>query len=314
MNTAEARRRILPAGGEYFTLERPDGTRLRYGVWNDKTVSKRGSIILLPGASEFIEKYFEIINELIERDFSVVVLDWRGQGLSSRPLKNPQKHHYTSFDSLVLDLDSLINTLAKTDLPKPFHIMAHSMGGHIGLRYLHDHAGLIKSAILTAPMVDVHYAGLPVWFVKGLIALMGALGKLESYAILQGDYNRGAGGNYKMDLLTSDPERFEDEHYQITQNPKLVIGGKTFQWLKAAMQSIDILNAEGYAEAIETPITIIQASGDKLVRNDRQEAFAHRLPQGHFYKVAGSRHEILKEQDAYRQAFWDIFDEKYGKD
>ena len=312
MNEAEKRRRVLPEGGKFMFHDRPDGTRLRYGIWQGKTVSKRGTMIVLPGASEFIEKYFEVVNELIERDFSVIVLDWRGQGLSSRPLSNPQKHHYESFDDLILDLDSLIDSLAKTDLPKPFNILAHSMGGHVALRYLHDHSGAVDSAILTAPMVDVYYAGIPVVVVRVLNAIMGMLGKLTSYAPEQGDFDIAAGGNYKMELLTSDGERFDDEFYQISQNENLVIGGKTFGWLKAAMASINILNAKGYGEAIDTPITVIQAGADALVRNDRQQAFVERLPNAEFISVENSKHEILKEQDSFRQQFWTIFDAKFG--
>lgn len=312
MNEAEQRRRVSPDGGQFLFHDRPDGTRLRYGIWHTKTVSKRGTMIVLPGASEFIEKYFEVVNELLERDFSVVVLDWRGQGLSTRPLKNPQKHHYESFDSLVLDLDSLIDSLAKSDLPKPFNILAHSMGGHVTLRFLHDHPEKVSSAVLTAPMVDVYYAGIPVFVVKGLIAVMGLFGKLTSYAPEQGDFNIEAGGNYKIELLTSDVERFEDEYYQISQNKNLVIGGKTFGWLKAAMASINILNSKGYGEGITTPVTIIQASEDGLVRNDRQQALAERIPSAKFIKLDGSKHEILKEQDQYRDQFWTIFDKTFG--
>jgi lysophospholipase len=312
MTEAEKRRRVSPQGGEFLFHERPDGTVLRYAIWHGKTVSKRGSMIVLPGASEFIEKYYEVVNELLERDFSVIVLDWRGQGLSSRPLNNPQKHHYDSFDSLVCDLDSFVAMLATTDLPKPFNILAHSMGGHIALRYMHDHPHTISNAILTAPMVDVHYAGIPVVVVKGLIGLMGMMGKLTNYAVDQGDFDREAGGNYKMELLTSDPERFEDEFYQISQNKSLVIGGKTYGWLRAAMASIEILNAKGYGEAITTPLTIIQASEDGLVRNDRQKALAMRIPSAKFIVVEGSKHEILKEQDCYRDEFWAIFDQTFA--
>ena len=35
-----------------------------------------------------IEKYFEVVGELRRRGFAVAVLDWRGQGGSSRLLRN----------------------------------------------------------------------------------------------------------------------------------------------------------------------------------------------------------------------------------
>ena len=40
--------------------------------------------VLLNGQTEFIEKYFEVIDELRGRGFAVATMDWRGQGGSSR--------------------------------------------------------------------------------------------------------------------------------------------------------------------------------------------------------------------------------------
>ena len=304
-------RRAAPAGGEFKHLDVADGTRLRYGIWQPEAVSKRGTMIVLPGASEFIEKYFEAIKKLLDRGFSVVVLDWRGQGLSNRPLINPQKHHYESFDSLVSDLDSLVGTLRESGLPQPFNLLTHSMGGHVALRYLHDHPGQIKSAIMSAPMVDIYYAGLPFWLVKWLVKRALVDGRGEDYALHQGDYDFAKGGNYKRTLLTHDGDRFLDEHYFIERNPNLAIGGKTWGWMAAAMETIETLDQPGFAEAIKTPIHIVQAGADRLVRNDAQKAFAIRLPNATFDVVEGARHEILKERDEYQDQFWDLFDQYY---
>ena len=40
--------------------------------------------VLLNGQTEFLEKYFEVIDELRGRGFAVAALDWRGQGGSGR--------------------------------------------------------------------------------------------------------------------------------------------------------------------------------------------------------------------------------------
>ncbi len=47
-------------------------------------VPARGTCILLNGQTEFIEKYFEVIDELRGRGFAVATMDWRGQGGSGR--------------------------------------------------------------------------------------------------------------------------------------------------------------------------------------------------------------------------------------
>ena len=108
--------------------------------------------------------------------------------------------------------------------------------------------------------------------------------------------------------LTSDLDRFQDEDYFIKQDKNLALGGITYGWLQAALKSIKTLNSEGYPEAIKTPVLIVQASGDEIVDNVMMTAFAARLPNGQLITVPHAMHEILKEQDQYRNQFWAAFD------
>lgn len=264
---------------------------------------------MLPGRTEFIEKYSEMIAELLDRHFAVVVMDWRNQGLSDRPLANRSKHYYADFAPAAGDLASLAQHLSGAGLPEPRYLLAHSMGGHLSLRFMHDNPGFFASAVLSAPMVDVRYAPMPEWFVRWLARTAVALGGGESYAPLQRDYGKWQRGKMNMDLLTHDAERFWDEHFFIDQNPDLALGGITYGWLDAAINSIDLINAPGYPEAIETPILIIQAGADRLINNGSQAAFAGRLPNGRLQVIDGARHEMMKETDEYRQAFWRAFDD-----
>ncbi|MBK8545664.1 MAG: alpha/beta hydrolase [Caulobacteraceae bacterium] len=72
----------------------------------------RGSVIVAPGRTEFIEKYFEVIRELQARGFAVFCIDWRGQGLSGREVENSLKGHLVSFDDPVNDLSTALKLLA----------------------------------------------------------------------------------------------------------------------------------------------------------------------------------------------------------
>src|ERR1043166_3543765 len=69
------------------------GGRMRYACWNASgTGSPRGTILLLTGRGEFIEKYAtEVVGELLGRGFCVYAVDWRGQGLSDRALADRSK-------------------------------------------------------------------------------------------------------------------------------------------------------------------------------------------------------------------------------
>lgn len=295
-------------GGEDAFFPAADGTRIRYVIWPAAEPGGHGGVILLPGRSEFIEKYSETVQDLLARGFWVAAMDWRGHGLSGRALSNRHKHHLTSFVPMADDLRRFIEELEARRLGRPRIILAHSMGAHVALRYLHDYPHRIDGAVLSAPMVALTFAPFGRRLTRSLTRLAITFGFGERYAPGQTDYGAFQRSDANMRLLTSDPERFQIEHRWIGQNPDLALGGVTYGWLDAAMASIREINAPGYAEAIETPILMVQAAADRLVDNRRQEAFARRLPNAAFLRIEGARHEILNERDEYRERFLAAFD------
>ena len=304
----QRRRRQMPPGGEiaYFKANQDDVT-IRYALWPATVSDPRGTIILLPGRTEFIEKFFEVVNELRERGFAVASMDWRGQGLSTRPLSNREKHYFKDFSTALPDLAQFINSYVAPNMPRPFNIVAHSMGGHLSLRFLHDYPGVIEKAVFTAPMCGINFEALPKWVARSFASVMCKLGFEENYLPGFGDYKDGRWGWRAK--LTSDMDRFEDEDYFIRHNRDLALGGTTFGWLRAALASVAVLHSPGYPEAINVPILVVQAGGDQIVDNAKMTALVNRLPNAQLLKVPGSMHEILKEQDQYREQFWAAFDD-----
>ncbi len=78
----------------------------------------RGSIIMCPGRTEFIEKYFETTADLIQKGFNVLMVDPRGQGLSDRQV--PRNVGYVrNFADYQLDLDATLGAtgVAPADMP-----------------------------------------------------------------------------------------------------------------------------------------------------------------------------------------------------
>lgn len=297
-----------PQGADGAFFETSEGTRIRYIIWPGGHENGRGGVILLPGRSEFIEKYYETVQDLLDRGFWVAAMDWRGQGLSERPLANRNKHYLESFVPMTDDLRRFVEMLKEKGFGRPMIIMAHSMGAHVALRFLHDFPDRVDGAALSAPMVGLAFAPLGMLLTSGMTSLVTALGLGRWYAPGQTDYGALQRSDANMALLTSDPERFQVEHQWIEENPDLGLGGITFGWLDAAMSSIAEINAPGYPEAIQTPILVAQAGADRLIDNRKQEAFARRLPNGSFIRIEGARHEILNERDQYRDQFLAAFD------
>src|SRR5438445_13459189 len=97
-------------------LKTRDGISLRFARWAPPP-GRKGTICLLPGRAEFIEKYFETVRDLRARGFAVAMLDWRGQGLSERALSNSRKRYVRSFSDYGNDLDTIGNDVVLPDSP-----------------------------------------------------------------------------------------------------------------------------------------------------------------------------------------------------
>ena len=61
----------------------------------------------------FIEKYYECIQDLLDRHFNVVCFDWRGQGMSDRMIESSKKQHIEDFTIHTKDLSYIIKDIIK---------------------------------------------------------------------------------------------------------------------------------------------------------------------------------------------------------
>lgn len=263
----------------------------------------RGSVIVAPGRTEFIEKYFEVIRELQQRGFAVFCIDWRGQGLSGREVQNGQKGHLASFDDPVNDLSTALKLLADR-LPKPHIVVAHSMGGAIALRALQIRRLDADAAAFSAPMWGV--AGLNST-AKRYVRFMTALGASGQFAPrVQKRWVREA---FKQNPVTNDPGRYERCQCLVAEEPRLALAGPTVGWVAAAADVI-----EGFTQAqalahVRIPILVASAADEMLVDNASHAAVVAQLPNARHIVIANAKHEILMERDEVRAQFWAAFDD-----
>jgi lysophospholipase len=311
----------------------PDQITLRYGFWPCGKAPV-GTVVLLNGRSEFLEKYKEPIHRLNQRGFDVFSLDWRGQGLSSRLLANPQKGFVSRFEDYLADLKTCLTRLVFPRARQPVVFLAHSMGGHIALRYLlalsgndpssdsviggigsdhhradHNRRHGIRGALLSSPMIDIHTHPFPKGFVKRLSRIMVQSGFSHAYAVGSRDYDPGR-QVFSGNPLTSDPVRFEDHVRAVKDNPRLALGGVTYGWLSAAYDSMTVLNDLALWNAVNSPpVWIAGAGNDQIVSIAAQEALCRCSAGYAFILIKAARHEILKEKDAVQARFWAVFDD-----
>lgn len=288
-------------------LVTPDGAKLRHARFFP-AAAPRATVLLLTGRNEFIEKHLETVAELLARGFAVFVLDWRGQGLSSRPLPERERGYVTDFRVYVDDLAQLVREVVEPARAGPLVILAHSLGAHIALRFLHDHPHAVAAAVLSAPMLDIVTGAVRPELARRLARLAVRLGAGTRYAPGMTDYDPEH-DVFEGNDLTSDAERFEQRRRLLRDNPSLRLGGVTFGWLDAAFRSIELLTRPTYLRAIDVPILIVEASHDTVVPGTALARAARYLPRCRLATIQRAKHELLSERDAVRAQFWATFDE-----
>lgn len=295
----------VPEGALVGDVKTPDGVTLRFARWAP-LASRKGTVCVFGGRTEFIEKYFETVRDLRARGFAVAALDWRGQGFSQRLTDDPLKGHIRDFSEYETDLDAFMRDVVLPDCPPPVFALAHSMGAMILIRSAHRGMRWFDRIVLSAPMLalsGLQYAGMA----RVATTALRLFGMGERH-ILRRHASIVAGSAFAGNLLTSDPVRYARNAAIVEAEPALAVTGPTVAWMDAAFRAMAECTAPDFAAHIRHPLLIVAAGHDEVVSTAAIEAFVARLRSGSHLIVPGARHELLMEQDRIRNQFWAAFD------
>ncbi|MGH6970770.1 MAG: alpha/beta fold hydrolase, partial [Caulobacteraceae bacterium] len=262
-------------------------------------------VVVSPGRTEAIEKYFETAGELTGRGFVALVHDWRGQGLSKRLLPEPLKGHASGYADFLTDYAALIAAF-EARLPKPWIAVGHSMGGCLTALALAKGERRFAAAALSAPMLGVFTQPLAPPLTKALARLMAAAGL--GGALVPGARLGTPPAAFEANILTHDPARYARNVGQVAAHPALDLGPPTWGWLDFAFAAMGELAHGPGAPNVAIPVTVVGAGEDRLVDNAAVRATTARFAKGRFVEAPGAFHEILQETDPVRALFWREFD------
>jgi len=296
-----------PEGGEAVFLYRDD-ICLRAARWPvPDGVPPKGTMLLLHGRTEFVEKYYEVITDLRTRGYAVFTFDWRGQGLSSRELDDPLRGYISDFQHYLEDMHFILQSDFTRDLAGPVYMLSHSMGGNIGLRYLHDYPGRVEKAVFCAPMLGIGpRSAQPALRTLTTGAVMLGRAKQEPFISKPGN---PAEEPFSANTVTSSEPRFERTKDTIRAEPRLGLSGLSWQWMTSAFRSMDMNWRRDFLEGMKTPSLIIGAGDERIVDPTCAERFAALSPVTDVTIIEGGMHELLMEQDVYREQFFAAMDE-----
>ena len=263
--------------------------RLRAAAW---TGGRRGTAVVFPGRTEYIEKYGRVVARLVARGLSVLVIDWRGQGLSDRHPPSPMLGHVDDFRDYQRDVAALMALAETLDLPAPRYLVAHSMGGCIGLRTLLERADFC-GAVLSAPMWHLQMRGATRELTSKVTrsrSLVGLGARLTPGTSAQ---PTALAVGFEGNALTSDPEHFAHMVRQLTAHPEL--------GARRPEHAVDLRRARGDGPALRRAAA--DAAGAGAARHRRDGGLDQRDPQpggqdgaGTLILLEGARHEIFMER------------------
>lgn len=294
----------IPPGGAAEWFEGADGAKLRAALFAAEGRA-RGSVILSPGRTEALEKYFEVIGELRARGFVVLIHDWRGQGLSARALPDRMKGHAQGWQPYLSDYKRLMDTF-EPRLPKPWVQMAHSMGACLSLLALAKGEDRFTCSALSAPMFGIVASDYRLTLSRMLAATANGLGLSGRY--LFDNPKSPFKLTFETDRITHDRRRWDRAQAQIVACPDLALGNLTWGWLDFAFKATAFLRNDPSVAKVEIPVLIVAAGDDDRVLTADTAKVAAKLPHCTYIEVPASYHEILTETDDIRAIWWQAFD------
>lgn len=276
-------------------LRTSDGVRIRVG--HAASQDSKGTVFILPGRTEYIEKYGRTARDLVRGGFDVVSVDWRGQGLADRLGADPMVGHVDRFSDFQKDWSAVRAFAGKRDLPRPWHMVAHSMGGCIGLRALMSGSDM-ASVAFTGPMWGIsmaHYLRPFAWILPRMAIALGQGHRLAPGTSIK---SYPASEPFEQNLLTSDPDMFDYMRRHVEAEPLFGLGGPSYAWLSSALAECDALAA---MPSPAIPALCFVGSHERIVDTVRIRDRMTHWKGGKLLLVDGAEHEVLMENANIRR-------------
>ena len=271
-----------------------DGINIRVAHW--ALDGSKGTVLLFPGRTEYIEKYAVTAADLAQHGYGTFAIDWRGQGLADRLTNDSRVGHVIHFPDYQRDVAAAMEVAQELDLPKPWYLLGHSMGGCIGLRALLE--GLpVSAAGFSGPMWGVGSTALIRTSGKALGAVVTAMGLGHHFAPGTSSEIYVLDDAFEDNLLTTDPAMYDRMKDQARANPEMMIAGFSYRWAYEALKECGWLAKQ---DSPKLPCFTILGTDEAVVNPSAIKDRMARWPGGELRMVQGGMHEVLMDSTTMR--------------
>ena len=288
-----------PKGINAYYVPMDDGIKLRVCHWMNDSKNIKGTVLLQQGHNEFIEKYYETIQELLDRNYSIISFDWRGQGMSDHEIDDIHRAYIKDYERHDQDLKYILEEIIETNFPKPLIGIGHSMGGCLMLSAFYDHPNTFSKGVLSAPMLGFKNEK----FLKVASSFMNVFRKDTDY-LLGSKPNMGIETPFELNDLTNDKKRYKRIQMLVRKKPIIRLWGVTNSFAKAVNRRFKVISQKNWAEEINLDILIINNINDRVVDTKKINIMEKRLPKSEMIKFKETEHEIFMEKDQFQEILW----------
>lgn len=259
---------------------------------------KKGTILLVQGRAETIDKYLSIMYDFSLQGYRVISYDQPYQGYSS----NKKKHELSwigKFSDYLKVITSIYNYY---HIEKPI-VIAISMGGMITIQAINKKLISVSKMVLITPMIRITKKGLPSFVAKPIAKVAEIintfLGNKFSAAFGQKKYEKP---KFENNYKTHSIKRLNFYH-KWYENPKQnPLGGVTWRWLYECY-----LNEPLKIDSNNTKVLFLEAEYDHIVDNAYNDLFIKKSTADiDFHIIHNSYHDLLNETDDIRNKALEI--------
>jgi lysophospholipase len=246
------------------------------------------ALVLVPGRSEPVVKYAELIYDLRDAGYAIYALDHRGQGESGRLVAPSTRGYVDDFQRYVDDLHAFVATVVRPAAPRVV-ALGHSMGGAIATSLAAQHRRDLDALVLAAPMLQI-----------AAVARSPLPARLARLAVAAGAGALAVPG--KPNVLTSSPARDQLRVALERAFPATVVAEPSFRWVDQAIAGA--ARARAHVAAIRVPVLLLRGLADQVVDGAAQDAAVAAInaaggdARAHLFPDAA--HELFQERDAIR--------------
>lgn len=275
----------------YQYLDTDKDRKICFSVVKNMSQKCVGTVIVLQGAGDSLERYADIFTGLSNRGFYVASFDWFGQGQSDTCKNFRNKADKYDLKKHTNDFDRFLHDVVYPDCPPPYYLLCYDMGCVIGLNAMDFINNQIDRILCVSPLLS------PLG-----VSTDSLLHKIK----------------YRLCSLGLKRIEFSQDANNVTQ--KLDQSGKSIEiqyirksffnrrWLSQYCKAIKTLEQRLQNNDLKVPTLLLLANHDKLSSENTAQQMCNNVRLVDYIKISGVEHDILHSADRHLNQFWAVLD------